>query len=329
MAGCLLPFDKELKKELNDAAETYHAFEPDCKKSKIRKDMLHMYLSEATTMKEFLRFRFFKKTAAERKAYYLGAERKARFYHGAWNVFPRDKFERFQLFSSFYRRDVVEIRFDEDGSEDTYRSFCEKHDRFVAKPSKGTKGIGVRFVTVQEAPTAAALHDLVGGDCLLEEVIDQGDELAVFHPSSVNTLRIVSGASEQGEIIPLFAMLRTGRGKSIVDNVGSGGIISWVDLSSGVVLSDGLCENDWFEVHPDTGVRFKGTQIPDWDKVCGIVKEAHSTFRQQRLIGWDFAWTKNGWDVVEVNPSPSFQSIQVLMGRGIRPEIEHAFGIGA
>lgn len=62
--------------------------------------------------------------------------------------------------------------------------------------------------------------------------------------------------------------------------------------------------------------------IPEWEKLCSIVCEIHQKHAKQYVFGFDMAWTKNGWDLVEVNPAPSFDSYQQLTGKGIRPYLK-------
>ena len=316
---------RSFRKERVEAALKY-AQEGAVPERRVRADMLREYLRSNTSPDEYYRFQFYDKTAEERDAYFQDWERKRWFSGGAWSVLPKDKYERCLLFRDLYHRDVTVIRFGENGAEEAYREFRRKHARFIAKPVRGLKGKGVRVLEAADVPSTEALRETVGADCMLEELITQGDELAAFHPASVNTLRLVTAVADSGEAVVVFALLRTGQGGSVVDNVGSGGIISRVETSSGTVVSDGLRGIRTFETHPDSGIRFKGTVIPAWEAACTMAKNAHLRKPEQRLIGWDLAWTKTGWDVVEMNPSPSFQSIQVLMGKGIRPELQNIFG---
>ncbi len=316
----------KLNKEMNKWAKRYHGRQTELPLRKIKSDMHSEILRRSMLTNEYYKYQIYQKAEPDRAAYFLDWERKKLFTSGKWNIFPRDKFERFQLFKDFYHRDIVVIRTSEEQADEEYSKFKAKHERFIAKPVAGVKGKGIQFLNSSEVPVVKDLAGLAGGELLLEEIIEQGNELAVFHPGSVNTLRMVTAVADDGEVVILFALFRSGRGGSIVDNVGSGGIIAMVDTSTGTVVTDGLCGMEWYEVHPDSNVRFKGTQMPEWEKVCSIAKDAHKTLPKQRLIGWDFAWTTGGWDVVETNPSPSFESIQVLMGQGMRQRLKTVFG---
>ena len=91
-----------------------------------------------------------------------------------------------------------------------------------------------------------------------------------------------------------------------------------------MIDTDAICANERYKVHPDTGVQFAGSVIPEWRQLLQLTEQAHRSFPVQELIGWDYAWTDKGWDLVEANPNPSFGSWQALSGKGIRPMLANA-----
>ncbi|MDO4459123.1 MAG: sugar-transfer associated ATP-grasp domain-containing protein [Clostridia bacterium] len=236
------------------------------------------------------------------------------------NSFPRDKFERYKLFSKLFRRELIRIDFDGSSQEkEKFEKFIASHEEYMLKPVVGTKGHGVEKHNSDDFKTPDELKSSCAGAVILEELITQGEEMASFHPASINSCRFVSVINDKGEVSPLFVTIRTGRGGSVVDNVGAGGITALVDANTGVVCSDGLCEYEYFEKHPDTGVRYKGFRLPNYSELCSLVADGHKLRPQQKFIGWDFAWTDKGeWDCIEVNPGPAFISYQKLSGKGIR-----------
>ena len=66
--------------------------------------------------------------------------------------------------------------------------------------------------------------------------------------------------------------------------------------------------------HPDTGEQILGSQIPAWDDLLELVKLLAKKFKKQRIVGWDMAYSTDGWVIVEANSHPH---IQVLAGNGI------------
>ena len=235
------------------------------------------------------------------------------------NMLPRNKFGRYKMFSSLFHRDIICLYSDRDDEmKKVFSEFQKKHSEAIFKPLKGAQGKGVIKLSIDGMDYSILRKKIGNGDYMIEEVIDQGAELSKFHPSSINTIRYVTAMSPEGNYSVLYSMLRCGGGGSVVDNVGSGGFIMLVD-ENGVVETDAMRAGEYYEKHPDTGVSFKGSNIPSWNELQAIAENAHRTVPNQRLFGWDFAWTKNGWDLVEVNPGPAVVSWQILKGKGLKP----------
>ncbi len=313
--------DTAFRRRVDSHAEQYSKLYPEsAARPGLKKDMIKAYIGDGFSLDEYVDYRYFDRSAEERKDYVSRDELYRTFSSGAANTFPRDKYSRYLLFRDFFHREVLKISFDGSGRErEEFSGFTARHQRFVVKPLKGVKGHGVEILTADQMPDLDALANHIHTEVLLEEVIVQGDDLGRFHPESINTLRLVSGMDAHGGFSLLYALFRTGRGGSVVDNVGSGGLICLVDSGNGRVISDGLYNHHYYASHPDTNIVFKGTQIPMWSSVLSEAQKAHETVPGQMMIGWDFAWSNKGWDLVEANPAPSFSSYQSLAGAGIRP----------
>ena len=48
------------------------------------------------------------------------------------------------------------------------------------------------------------------------------------------------------------------------------------------------------EVHPTTGLKFDGYEIPSFDRVIELVKKAHPMVPHFRSVSWDVAISENG-----------------------------------
>ena len=71
----------------------------------------------------------------------------------------------------------------------------------------------------------------------------------------------------------------------------------------------------WIDVHPTTGGRITGREIPMWEEVCDLVRRAHGAFEDWVVIGWDVAVTASGPLLVEGNNGPDIDLIQRPMRR--------------
>ena len=137
---------------------------------------------------------------------------------------------------------------------------------------------------------------------IVQELICQHASTAVFHPQSVNTMRIITYLRENGEAVVLSAVLRMGNGGSRIDNVSSGGCSCgiWPD---GTLKRRGFSSDGWpLEEHPSSHVIFAGHRIDAYPPSAQIASDLHKTLPQFGLIAWDFAADQNNLPVlIEVN----------------------------
>ena len=113
-----------------------------------------------------------------------------------------------------------------------------------------------------------------------------------------------------------------GRNGSFVDNGGAGGLLIGIDKESGMLVTDGRDEfSNAFERHPDTGLCFKGYQLPEWENLLTLAKNISAKEELIPYIGWDFAHTERGWVVVEGNASGQLIGPQIVTQTGSRKRI--------
>lgn len=290
-------------------------------KSVFIKDVIYELSRAGISPEEYVRFDFFNKDEAQRASFISDLEIIRVLKSRSNNILPEDKYTRYCMFKAYFKRSVMNANFSST-EEDAYHGFIQGKKEIVVKPLYGTKGKGVSLVETSAVPNLNLLKTLIGVNCLLEDRIIQSSPLADFHPGSVNTIRYVTAMLSTNSVIPLFALLRVGQGDSFVDNVGKGGLIAMIELDTGRVCSDAFCGPSVFAYHPDTKVAFQGTQIPQWVELKSLAISIHSEFPKQRVFGFDFAWTPAGWDLVEVNPAPSFASYQAITDKGFRPQMQ-------
>lgn len=73
--------------------------------------------------------------------------------------------------------------------------------------------------------------------------------------------------------------------------------------------------------HPDSKIKFKNYQLPEWSEVIRICKEMSAMIPTVQWIGWDMAYTDNGWIVIEGNALTEVIGPQSTWQRGIRDDI--------
>ena len=113
-----------------------------------------------------------------------------------------------------------------------------------------------------------------------------------------------------------------GRG-GVVDNFHAGGIAATIDIPSGMVCTSAAdLDGNTFEENPYSGKKIKGYQIPNWDRIIETCKEITGKVSGVNLVGWDFAITPDGVDLIEGNPGVYYVLAQVpnvADHNGLRP----------
>ena len=215
----------------------------------------------------------------------------------------RNKYNLYQSSGRFFKRGV--FFFSKEGTDrSAFVSFALQYKHLFLKRNDSSKGRGILSEDILDEASACRLFDRLsqdGDSWIVEEKIRQAEEMAVWNPSSVNTLRLPCSLY-QGKVTVLGPFFRTGRKGSIVDNAGAGGVFACVDAATGMLNSDGVDEKGrYYEKHPDSGLAFKGWQIPRWDEAVALAEEIQRTMPQEVYVGWDLALTPDGWVLVEGN----------------------------
>ncbi len=298
---------------------------------KLKLDMIYCNYVLGFTYEEYFYFHLENKSLNERKEYVGTFER-----YDCWkNLSSKEtqakfdnKFTAYELFKNYYKRDVIKIENKSDFS--TFNEFVKNHDSYIVKPLAYSLGQGIFTVDVDETDkTVQELFDdiLSKGACVVEELVYQSFDMAVLHPSSVNTVRFATYYDSSADnVTRLYAMLRMGCGDSQIDNAFCGGIAAPVDVDSGIVTGKGYRnvngKEEWFEYQPETRAKIIGKQLPDWQNLLSMLEELARVVPEQKIVGWDLAHTDDGWVMIEGNSRPILKAIQMCSGRGLRKEFE-------
>ena len=78
---------------------------------------------------------------------------------------------------------------------------------------------------------------------------------------------------------------------------------------------------DWVSEHPDTGIRFEGERLPEWDAILECCRRAAATLSGIRAVGWDIALTPDGPVIIEGNATWGLPVAQVHTNGYLTDEI--------
>jgi len=226
----------------------------------------------------------------------------------------KDDFNRF--FSDFIGRQWL---YAPDASDERIEDFLLEQQTIFVKPFNLRCGVGARKIQSSDVTDVKAFCESARKDRLmLEEVVKQHPDLSSVNPASVNTLRINTVLDKAGIPHILSAVIRMGRGESVVDNLACGGIVAQIDLDEGVLFTLGIGGDlQTYVKHPSTGVILPGLRIPHWEAAKNMVLHVAGMSPQIRWVGWDVAVTENGPLLIEGNMRPDTRLIQLASQRGI------------
>ena len=222
-----------------------------------------------------------------------------------------DKIKFNAKFGPFLHRDWVPVTGD---NREDVMAFLQRHETFMAKPSKGSCGWGIEKLNTSDFESLDALYDhlLEKAPMLeLEEVIVQHPAVSAIYPGSINTVRMVTIRGRSGKVYLVTAMFRIGNGK-YVDNFNSGGMVAPMDPETGTVIDRALDkQKNLYDDHPATGTPIKGFTFPDWDRARKLVEEAAQVVPELGYVGWDVCFTPDGPCLVEGNQFPGHDIYQL------------------
>ena len=152
------------------------------------------------------------------------------------------------------------------------------------------------------------------GPGLIEEFIIQHKDTAKFHEESCNSIRIAT-IKVDGKVNILAAVFRTGV-KNNYDNWSAGGIIAGINTKTGKIDTDGADKKgNIYKTHPISNIKFKGFQIPNWDKVIKTINEVAKKIEDVVYVGWDIAITNdNKIELIEGNHNHAMRVFQCIYG---------------
>lgn len=220
----------------------------------------------------------------------------------------KNKAEFNKKFKKNVKREWIDAR---NSSFDEFKKFVQKYPRFFAKPIEGTGGAGAKIIEYKD-DLKKLYKECVKNNYICEEIVEQHKDMAAFNESTLNTLRLYTLVTLSGKVIVTLGNARFGRDGNSVDNFHSGGVSAVIDLKTGKLTSDAI-NRAHIKVshHPDSKIKFKGFQIPNFDMCKKAVCEAALMVEGVRHVGWDIAIASDGHiEFIEGNGFPNFDITQ-------------------
>lgn len=200
---------------------------------------------------------------------------------------------------------------EEGATLESFLDFIDGLTYVFCKPVNLQLGKGTRKINLSEHDPKALYESLILEPLtLMEECIQQCHELNQVYDKSVNTIRMMA-IHKDGESKIVAAFFRMGCNGRIVDNFMSGGIMAGVDEETGVIITNGIDKDGVvYDVHPNSGVKIKGFQIPHYDLAKEIVLQASAHNENLHYVGWDVAICEDKAVIIEANSYPDLLAYQ-------------------
>ena len=274
---------------------------------------------------EYMRYKLYSLSKSEREDVISSFEMNTIYRKFVDNKIRRtftDKALCLQLFGKWVHRKWCVAK---DISYEQFNELVSNND-CIYKPLKGECGAGIFFTKKDEEKDNKSLYEkCVNKNYLIEECIHNCDEIAQFHPSSLNTIRVTT--MQNGKDCRFIgAALRMGMGGSSIDNVSAGGISVPIELTTGTINMNGFdARGNEYEKHPTTNKVFSGTIIPHWDKLLQMCKEASTIVPEAYFTGWDVCILPSGEiEFIEGNSAPNIRVLQYTPGYSKKSIVKQA-----
>ena len=225
-------------------------------------------------------------------------------------------------FHKYLNRDWLEVN---ENNFAEFKEFTDKHHKILVKPLSESCGKGIEIFTINNKNIKEVYNNLLETKrYLVEEIATQCDEIAKLHPSSINTIRIVT---LNQKIVAAF--LRIGNNHNIVDNFNHGGLVAPINIETGII--DYLAidkKGNLYEKHPLTNEPILWFKIPKWPRIKRFAIQASQEIPQIGYIGWDISLNEKGPYIIEGNEFPGHDLYQLpphrTDGIGLLPRFKEA-----
>ena len=281
-----------------------------------------MFLFEdGVSVEDFFCYHFYERPRKERKKFvtlYRSGKINKLLNADCKREIVEDKAKFGQYYSDFMlrsQRTSIDLKYEE------FVAFYNEQGRLFAKPSFGCNGDGAFIIGegLTESELKSAYEKIKSEPYVLETVLTQDGILKELNPHTLNTCR-VNVFNNHGDMCIINAILRTGQGEVVTDNICAGGCVSEIEVETGKFLTQFVdLSNHSYEVHPRTGVSLLGKHMPCWEEIKKTAFEATKKLPGVVYASWDIAVIAgNRVAVVEGNTWGNFNIQQVPRQIGLR-----------
>ncbi len=226
-----------------------------------------------------------------------------------YRIVMDDKIICNKIFRDYIKRKYIDLRVTDIYN---FEKFLKNKKHVFAKLVDGFGGEGVKKIEVSEIKNINKLYKTLikNRQYLVEEEIIQHDELSKINKFAVNNIRIVTILKDNNVNI-LERILRINDGKT--DTISSHDIQGRLDEDGNLISRMVDDDLNVFLSHPVTNYKFDKVKVPFMKESIDLCKKAALEVPNIRFIGFDIAITKDGPEIIEVNPYPCYTNYQYYL----------------
>lgn len=294
-------------------------------------DMVWSTLRYGSSFVDYFNFRFYEKKHVLRHAYATMGYmyRFHRNFNDQSRIKEVDSKKLFPLkFGKFCNKSYVF----EKGQLTLLNTYLRKKagEKIVIKDPNSTAGRSIRILNVVKNENVIeignqTLDEFVHAEfeaknsLYIEDWIQQHHLISAVSPTGVNTIRMITLLNKKGEVEIIGSVFRISIDCPI-DNYSAGNLAAEINPTTGIVIKGGIRKRSscdlYHDIHPITGCQIKGLQIPFWEMITKMVKEAALIVPEVSTVGWDVAITENGPVIIEGNSTWNKDTWQIPAGFG-------------
>jgi hypothetical protein len=147
---------------------------------------------------------------------------------------------------------------------------------------------------------------------LVQPVLSNHPDLRVETNAALATVRLVTGWSAKGDVVPIYAFIYFAPPNSIM---AKGGDVALIDVATGRLMLAPLKGAGGAKLFSYHQFSDDARMLPDWDAALLHTKAAHRACPNFVFIGWDVALTDGGPMLLEGNAGWSADEYQSLTGK--------------
>lgn len=263
-----------------------------------------------------------------------------------YDVVTKDKF----VFNCFLKANNIpcpkvygiiknNIFIDSNSKEIEIEKFLNINSEFVLKniTLEASEGVFVckvneEFIKMNEVSIKVEefKQKLIGKICIVQKIYYSHRNIRQINSSALNTTRIVTVMknSKPGYLTG-FQSFATGNAST--DSWDKGSVYVGIDVENECLKKYGYFNledknNSITEKHPDSGIIFKGYEIPYLKDAVDLCIKTHNLLYFNFIIGWDVAITDGGPVMIEANEKPGMNVVQCVDG-GLKAHLNNFFKI--